>query len=461
MHTVTIRLSQPETIDVAHTASCRAERLLDAAQNGYYMARRTTTTMSVVNDAYVPRLADGVLHELVGAHAAVSVTGPRATGKTTTSARVVNSELRLGVPAVARAVAADPGVALSNRDEPLLIDEWQIVPDTLAAIKETVDRDSRAGRFIITGSVRAELDTATWPATGRVVGLRMYGLTEAEIERRTGARSWLEAVLGGAVPSVRSSLDIGDYVRRALASGFPEARLRLDGPARYRWLASYVEQLVTRDAETIASGRDPTRVRRYLEALALNSSGVVNDITLTEAAGVSKDTGRAYDALLANLLVLDKIPAWSTSRLKRLVRNPKRLLVDAGLFTGVLGVTADDVLLDGDLLGRVIETFVIAQIRAEAALRVPMPRLHHLRTAGGRHEVDLVIEVGPRKLIAIEIKATSSPTRADATHLRWLRDEFGDAVVASVLLHAGPESFEIDRGVVAAPIASVWSAEAS
>lgn len=226
---------------------------------------------------------------------------------------------------------------------------------------------------------------------------------------------------------------------------------------RARWLTSYVDQLVTRDAETVAPGRDPRRLLSYLTALALNSAGVVDDTTLWTAAGVAKDTARAYDALLANLFVTDRLPAWTSNRLKRLTLAPKRYIVDSGLLGGVLGVSENDVLLDGDLLGRLIETFVVAQIRAELSLRVPGCRMHHLRTSQGRNEIDLVIEVGARRLVAIEIKATSTPDPSDATHLRWFRRELGDAVLATVLLHTGPNTLTFDDGTIAAPISALWS----
>jgi uncharacterized protein len=104
-----------------------------------------------------------------------------------------------------------------------------------------------------------------------------------------------------------------------------------------------------------------------------------------------------------------------------------------------------------------LETFVVSQIRAETALMVPTRRIHHLRTAEGRQEIDLIIEIGHRKLVAIEVKATSSPDPGDAKHLRWLKRELGDSVIASVLLHCGSSSFAMDEGIVAAPIAALWS----
>jgi uncharacterized protein len=407
---------------------------------------------------YRPRLADKVLSEMVEDHSAVLVVGPRATGKTTTAAQRAATLLDLGAPAVATAFDADPAAAIDGLAEPVLIDEWQEVPTSLQAVKLAVDRSPRRGRFILTGSVRGELDTPTWPGTGRLVRLPMYGLVEREIEGRVDGPSWLAAVLKGDPPTTaRSDVDLRGIVRRALRSGFPEPALATPQRGRQRWLASYVDQVVARDALAIAPGRDPQRLRAYLAALALNSAGVVDDTTLWQAAGIAKDTARAYDALLQNLLIVERLPAWTSNRLKRLTLAPKRYLVDTGLFAGVLGLSEDDVMLDGDLLGRVVETFAVAQIRAEVALMSPTPRLHHLRTEQGRQEIDLVIEIGANKLVAIEIKATSTPDPGDAKHLRWFRREMGDAVVATVLLHTGPFMFRLDDGTIAAPLSALWS----
>jgi predicted AAA+ superfamily ATPase len=395
---------------------------------------------------------------MVEDHAAILVVGPRATGKTTSCEQLAGSVLRLADPRVAEAFRAAPSSVLDGLAEPVLIDEWQEVPSSLQALKLAVDARPDRGRYIVTGSVRGDIDAPTWPGTGRLVHLAMYGLTEREVEGRIAGPSWLSVLLSGEIANVtRSEVDLRGYVRRALRSGFPEAVLVTPDRGRDRWLASYADQLVTRDALSIAPGRDPQRLRAYLTALALNSADAVNDATLWTAAGIAKDTSRAYDVLLQNLLVTDRLPAWTSNRLKRLTLAPKRYLVDPGLFVGILGVTENDVVTDADLLGRVIETFVVAQIRAEVALMSPAPRLHHLRTGEGRHEIDLVVEVGARRLVAIEIKSTSSPDSGDARHLRWFRRELGDECVATVLLHTGPFMFTLEDGTIAAPISALWS----
>ena len=398
-----------------------------------------------------------MIADLVLEHPAILVVGPRATGKTTTCERRSASTLRLADLRERAAVTADPAAAIRTRAHPVLIDEWQLVPETLQTVKEIVDRDPTPGQFLVTGSVRGDLEMATWPGTGRLIRLPMYGLTEREINGHVGGGGWIARVrhLEDVVPVGR--LDARDYVELALRSGFPEPALRLSADGRSRWLSSYVEQLVTRDVADLDEQRDPAKLRRYLSTVALNTAGTIADAKLLDAARITKQTARAYNRLLQNLLIVDNLPAWTSNRLKRSTLAPKRHLVDPALMVGILGIAATDVMRDGDLLGRILESFVVAQLRAECALMSLPPRLHHLRTAQGRQEIDIVIEVGARRLLAIEVKASSAPTEHDARHLRWLHNELGPEVVTAVVLHTGPHTFKLDEHIIAAPISTLWS----
>jgi hypothetical protein len=201
--------------------------------------------------------------------------------------------------------------------------------------------------------------------------------------------------------------------------------------ARERWLDSYVDQLLTRDALNLEAGRDPQRLGRFFEAYALNSAGLVEDKTIYDAAGINRKTAVAYTQLLTNLLVIDELPSWTSNRLKRMIRSPKRYLVDSALLGGVLGVDGAAVLRDGDILGRLLDTFVVAQLRAEATVAEARPRMFHLRQEDGRHEVDIVAEIRGGAVIGIEVKAASAPTADTARHLAWLRDQLGDRLVAA------------------------------
>lgn len=401
-------------------------------------------------------MLDGLLAELLGELPAVMMIGPRAGGKTTTAARHAASVVRLDRVLEAEAFRADPDVALREYEEPVLLDEWQQEPGVLGAVKRAVDRDPRPGRFLLTGSVRADLDAATWPGTGRVVRVAMYGMTVREQLGRADGPALLDVLAAGDVPSVpRDPPDLRGYVELALRGGFPDPALRMAPRARTRWLDGYVEQLLTSDARSVDQGRDPARLGRYLEAYALNTAGTPADATLFEFAGINRKTALAYERLLTNLFVVDALQAWSSNRLKRLSRARKRHLVDPALIASILHLDVGGVLRDGNLLGRVLESFVVAQIRAELPICASRPRLYHSREEHGRHEVDILAELTAGKVLAFEVKAGAAD-RGAARHLVWLRELLGDRFSRGVVFHTGPRPFELDDRILALPICALW-----
>jgi len=414
----------------------------------------------VVDGSYLPRLVDARLDDMIAELSAVLVVGPRATGKTTTAERHARSVVRLDRQAEAIAFQADPDAALRQFPEPILLDEWQAVPGVLGAVKRAVDTEPRPSRFLIAGSVRADLRADNWPGTGRLVRLTMTGLSRRETTGRLGGPTFLDRIADNGLdglPIPSDPPDLPGYLELALESGFPEPALRLSPARRAEWLESYLDQLLTRDVELLGESRDPDRLRRYFEVMALNSAGIVTNRTVHEAAGINARTADAYQGLLANLLVLDSLPAWWTNRLKRLVQVPKRYIADPGLIGAALRVDTRGLLRDGGLLGRVLDTFVVAQLRAEVPVSGSRPRLYHLRQDAGRHKIDILVELGGGRVIAIEVKADAGPGRDAARHLAWLRDELGDRFVAGLVLHTGPRVYSLGPRITAAPVAALWS----
>ena len=406
---------------------------------------------------YVSRLVDPLIAQLLSELPAVLVLGARSTGKTTTALRHAASVVRLDHDPQAAAFRADPDVALRGLAEPVLLDEWQSVPGVLSAVKRAVDADSSPRRFIVTGSARSSLDVGTWPGTGRLVAVDMHPLTVSE-QVGSMSRPLIDRICDGEeLLPARNSPDLRGYLDLALQGGFPEAALVASESTRRRWLRSYLRHVAERDAPAADPGRDPVRLARYLEAYALNSAGLARDNTLHGAAGISRDTGIAYRRLLSDLRVITEVPAWSSNRLSRLVKSPKRYMADSSLLAAAAGVTAAGVLAEGDLMGRLVETFVVAQLRAEAEVSDLFPRLHHLRDAQGRHEVDIMVEVAGGRIVAIEVKSASSVSISDARHLVWLREQLGRRFIAGVVLHTGPRSFALDDKISAVPISTLWA----
>jgi hypothetical protein len=288
----------------------------------------------------------------------------------------------------------------------------------------------------------------------------MYGLTEREMEGRASQPLFLDRLMTGGLdqmPIPGDAPDIRGYLARALRGGFPEAALAGSERARQRWLSSYVDQVVARDASLVGAVRDPMRLRRYLRAIAASTAGIPTLKTLIDAVGISRPAAESYDAMLEALFLTERLPAWSANQLNRLIRLPKRHLVDPAFVGPLLGADIRAVMRDGDLLGRVLDSFVVAQLRAECEVSDLSPRLFHLRDANGRHEVDVLAEFADGQVIGIEVKADSAPGPDAARHLRWLRDAIGERFAAGVVLHTGPRPFRLDEAIVALPICMLWS----
>lgn len=411
---------------------------------------------------YLPRLVDPLLKEIHDGFAAVQVVGPRSCGKTTSAARLAAQIDRLDEPGTAAVYRLDPDAALRRAQRPLLIDEFQLVPEVQAAVKRAVDRDRTPGQFILTGSARAGLDLDFAPATGRIVSLHMQGLTERELEGRPD-EGFLQRVVRNGLDDLRvppTPPDIDEYLARALRSGFPEPALGLASAAlRQRWLTAYVEQVVTRDAALLAEGRNPAKLSRYLEVLALQTAGTPTNSTLYAAAGIDKRTAAGYDGLLNRLFLTEQVAPWprTGNRLTALAKLRKRYVLDAGIAVAAARLTVEDVLSDADLVGRMFDTFATAQLRAEATLTEPAPRMHHLRTSKGDVEVDLVFDLGRGRAVAMEFKAAAKVDRKDAKHLFALRDDLGTDFLAGVVLYSGTHLVELGDRVYGVPLCCLWS----
>ena len=402
---------------------------------------------------YLDRLLDPWLTEVLKAAPAVMITGARASGKTTTAMRLATSVVRLDKPSEAYPFEADPDAALRGRAEPVLLDEWQACPGVLGAVKRAVDSERKPGRFILTGSVRSENDPALWPGTGRLIRVAMHPLTVRE-QLSKPPRFFICGLLNGETPALPDNPpDLREYAKIALSGGFPES-IALSGSIRGDWLRSYIEQMLAHDVPT---NQSRSKLAEFFHAYALNSAGIVNNNTLHEAVGIDRRTAHSHTKLLTDIGVIAELPAWSKNRLKRLVRSPKRYVADTGLWSAAVRADLDLVMNDGDLLGRLIDTFVTNQIRAEAVLDPLRPQLYHLRDRDGRHEVDLIADLGARGVIGLEIKAHSAPRLSDARHLQWLRDQLGDQFKAGALLHTGPAQFTLGDRIEAIPICALWS----
>jgi len=227
-------------------------------------------------------------------------------------------------------------------------------------------------------------------------------------------------------------------------------------------MVPFIDRVIVGGPDAVTAPDDELSVRGYLDLMLAGSfpnrrCGWRRPRGDGGSPGINAKTAQAYQGLFQRMFVLDLVPAWFSSRIKRLVKAPKRYLVDPALVAAVLGLGREAILYGPEMLGRLPDTFVAAQLRAELAASSSNPRLYHLREEQGRREVDLLIETAGRQLIGIEVKAAAAVTTSDARHLALLRDETGDAFAAGIILHTGPYVFPVSDRIIAAPVSALWS----
>lgn len=418
--------------------------------------------------AYARRIVDDELDELLRELAAIAIEGPKGVGKTRTALERARTVHRLDDPAELAVAEADPARLLAG-ERPVLIDEWQRLPQIWDLVRRAVDDGAGPGSFLLTGSA-VPASPPTHSGAGRIVTVRMRPLTLDE--RLDSATVGLGSLLTGASSEISGTTEttLSGYVEEILASGLPAVR-RLTGRARRSQLDGYLDRIVDRDIPDDAGVvvRNPAALRRWMTAYAASVSTTASLETIRDAATAGNDqkpsrtATQAYRDALTRVWILDDVTAWvaSNNRLNELGQAPKHQLADPALAARLLGVQAETLLAgrsagpevarDGTLLGALFESLATLSLQTYAAHNEA--KLKHLRTARGRQEIDLIVERADGYVVAIEVKLARAVSEDDGKHLRWLEEKLGDRVLDRVIVTTGPAAYRRADGIAVIPLA--------
>ncbi len=421
---------------------------------------------------YTRRIIDDELDALFVEVPAIAIDGPKAVGKTTTAEQRVAGLLKLDAKANLEAVRADPSLLL-RRVRPLLIDEWQKVPEVWDVVRRAVDDDPSGGQFLLAGSASPRHGATAHTGAGRIGRLRMRPMTLSErgIESPTVS---LGDLLSGNRPQLDgvAEMRLADYAHEIVASGLPGMR-SLSARASKFQLDSYLRNAVDCDVpEQGLAVRKPDAMLSWLRAYAAATSTTASYTTVLDAAtaGISDKPARsttvAYRDVLNQLWLLDPVPAWgpAANPLARLARSPKHHLADPALAARLLGLSVDALLSGegrpigpqaGGMLGHLFESLATLCIRVVA--QAAEATVGHLRTRNGDHEIDLVVARDDGKVLAVEVKLAATVDDRDTVHLRWLADHLRDELLDAIIVNTGPNAYRRPDGIGVVPLALLGS----
>lgn len=373
----------------------------------------------------IPRQAKAVVQGMLDRAPAVVLTGTRQVGKTTLALEIARERdaayLDLERPSDAAKLASIEDYCARHADRLVVFDEIHRMPGLFQPLRSIIDERRREGRptghFLFLGSASLDLLRQSGETlAGRVAHFELRPLNIREIPPDARDELWLRG-------------------------GLPESFLADDDRTSFEWRFDFVATYLERDIPALGPRIPSETLRRFWTMLAHNQGRTFNAAQLARSLGVKGVTVGRYLDLMVDLLLMRRLPSWSSNVGKRLVKAPKTYLRDSGVCHALLGIESYDSLLGHPVVGGSWEGFVVESILGAAPAHA---QWGHYRTRSGA-EIDLVLDLGASKLWAIEVKRSSAPSVSRGFHAAC--DDLRPT--RKYVVHAGNESFPLRHGVEA------------
>ena len=388
----------------------------------------------------------------------VLLNGARQTGKTTLAQELATAPgsqyFTLDDAATLALAAGDPAGFIRNLTGPVVIDEIQKAPDLFPAIKRAVDQHRQPGRFLLTGSANVmTLPRLSESLAGRMEIIPLFPFSAGELAgQREG---FVQRLFNGTLAKPKANSANDNLPARLVRGGYPEAVQRKADDRRAAWFAAYISTILQRDVRELARVDGLHALPNLLKLLAARTSGLLNLADVGRDASLPHTTLTRYLALLETVFLVHRLPAWSPNLGKRLVKAAKLHLVDTGLACHLVGTDAQRLSADRSLLGRMLETFVVGELRKQLSWADPHTTLYHFRTAAGA-EVDVLLEKADGTVAGVEVKASATVAASDFAALKELRDQLGKRFRAGVVLYTGDQVIPFGDKLWLVPLPALW-----
>lgn len=384
--------------------------------------------------------------------------GARQCGKTTLAKELETSEdisyLTLDDPATRRVAESDPQGFVQHYGKTLVIDEVQRVPDLLLAIKIRVDEDTRAGQYLLTGSVNLKSSPGVRESlAGRIRKIRLRPLSQGEILGTPP--DFLDRAFDRDFEQPNQAYGRNAMIDISFRGGFPEV-LPFDDAERKLWHRDYVDALLDHDLRDIANIRRRNAMSELVRILAAWSGKFMDVSAIGAGLSISRPTIETYINAIEALYLAERVSPWIHTDYDRVGSRSKLFMTDSGLMSSVLGWNREQVRMDADRSGKLIETFMFNEIAALVGASYGRYNLFHYRDREKR-EIDFLVEREDHALLGIEVKAGSTIGRNDFRTLKWFKENIADdREFTGVVLYSGELAGSMGDGLWAVPFGTIW-----
>ena len=245
------------------------------------------------------------------------IVGPRQVGKTTLTKEMANNQEFLYLDMERQAdrakLSQDAAYFLAQfKNQCVIIDEIQFMPELFNELRGIVDNDRRPGRFIILGSASPDLIRGSSETlAGRIGYLELSPFNLNEVE---------------------------DLKKLWVRGGFPDSYLAPSDKASKLWRRNFIQTYIQRDLGLLGLNTDIKLMERFWQLLASTQGALLNAQQFGRAIDVDRKTITHYINFLEGAFIIRILQPWYKNLKKRLVKSPKVYIRDTGILHSLLGL---------------------------------------------------------------------------------------------------------------------------
>jgi len=375
----------------------------------------------------IKREAEKKLGDLAWGFPAVSVIGPRQSGKTTLVRKVFPEKpyVLLEDPDTRAFAQEDPRSFLLQYERTgAILDEVQRVPELFSYLQGILDAQNRPGQFILTGSQNFLLmENISQSLAGRVGIIRLLPLSMHEL--------------------IQEKIPVGSYEDIIYRGFYPRVYTSTIEPADF--YSSYIQTYLERDLHLLKQVQNLSAFQNFMKMCAFRNGQVVNYSSLAQDCGITHNTAKEWLSLLETSSIIIRIMPHVKNFNKRMIKMPKLYFTDPGLAAHLAGIRDADTIRSHSLKGGLFESLIITEFLKCRFNHGNESSLYFWRDQHG-HEIDCIIEYQGKDLIPVEIKSGRTVNSDYFREITYWNTLSGNDPKRSFVVYGGDQSQQRTAG---------------